>query len=336
MTASDVSALRPLSTGQLLDRAFRLYRQHFLVFLGIVALVQVPISVAQVALNAQMLGVTGGGETFGTIGVISTVVIFVGSILFASLETGALTGAVADSYLGTPVSILGSYRRLGRKWLSILGALLLAGLIGMLLFLWFLVPIVGWLSGLGILVFFEIAVIQLIPPIIVLERHTGSAAVRRGWDLSRKRFWPVVGFMLVLALLSTILVNGPTLLVVWLLRLMIPDAIGSTQGIFAVTALLPTAISAFFALVFQPLRLTAITLLYFDLRVRFEGFDLALLANSLADVPTSLDTVTAQAPDPEEGHLVTRGEFGSFILLSFVGGLVLVVVPALVQALYGL
>ena len=332
MTASDVSALRPLSTGQLLDRAFRLYRQHFLVFLGIVAIVQVPISIAQVALNAQMLGVAGG-ETFGTIGVISTVVIFIGSILVASLATGALTGAVADSYLGTPVSILGSYRRLGRKWLSILGALLLAGLIGMLLLLWLLVPIVGWRSGIGILAFFEFVVIQLIPPIIVLERHTGGAAVRRGWDLSRKRFWPVVGFMLVLALLSTILVNGPTLLVVWLLRLMIPDAVGNTQGIFAVTALLPTAISAFFGLVFQPLRLTAITLLYFDLRVRFEGFDLALLANSLTDVPTSVDSITAQAPEPEQGNLVTRREFGYFILLSFVSGLVLVVV-ALVQALY--
>ena len=333
MTASDVSALRPLSTGQLLDRSFRLYRQHFLVFLGIVALVQVPVIVAQVALNAQILGVTGGGETFGTIGVISSVVIFVGSILFASLETGAVTGAVADSYLGTPVSILGSYRRLGRKWLSILAALLLAGLIGMLLFLWFLVPIVGWLSGIGILMFFELAVIQFIPPIIVLERHTGGAAVRRGWDLSRKRFWPVVGFMLVLALLSTILVNGPTLLVMWLLRLLIPDAVDSTQGIFAVTALLPTAIAAFFGLIFQPLRLTAITLLYFDLRVRFEGFDLALLANSLSDAPTSVDSITAQAPEPEQGNLVTRREFGYFILLSFVGGLVLLVV-ALVQALY--
>ena len=43
MTASDVSALRPLSTGQLLDRAFRLYRQHFLVFLGIVAIVQLSL-----------------------------------------------------------------------------------------------------------------------------------------------------------------------------------------------------------------------------------------------------------------------------------------------------
>ncbi len=290
MTASDVSVLRPLSTGQLLDRAFRLYRQHFLVFLGIVAIVQVPISVAQVALNAQMLGVTGGGETFGIIGVISTVVIFVGTVLFASLETGALTGAVADSYLGTPVSILGSYRRLGRKWLSILGALLLAGLIGMLLFLWFLVPIVGWLSGIGILVFFEIAVIQLIPPIIVLEGHTGSAAVRRGWDLSRKRFWPVVGFMLVLALLSTILVNGPTLLVVWLLRLTDSRRRWQYPRPICSHSTLADSHLGVLCLVFQPLRLTAITLLYFDLRVRFEGFDLALLANSLSDAPTSLDS----------------------------------------------
>jgi hypothetical protein len=31
-------ALRPLSTGDLLDRTFSLYRSHFAVFLGIVAL----------------------------------------------------------------------------------------------------------------------------------------------------------------------------------------------------------------------------------------------------------------------------------------------------------
>jgi hypothetical protein len=30
--------LRPLSTGELLDRTFSLYRSHFVVFLGIVAL----------------------------------------------------------------------------------------------------------------------------------------------------------------------------------------------------------------------------------------------------------------------------------------------------------
>ena len=41
--------LRPMSIGDMLDAAFRLYRQHFLTFIGIVALLQVPMAMLQFA-----------------------------------------------------------------------------------------------------------------------------------------------------------------------------------------------------------------------------------------------------------------------------------------------
>src|SRR3954454_5906557 len=39
--------LRPMSIGDMLDAAFRLYRRHFLTFIGIVALLQVPMAILQ-------------------------------------------------------------------------------------------------------------------------------------------------------------------------------------------------------------------------------------------------------------------------------------------------
>ena len=39
--------LRPMSLGDLFDTAFRLYREHFVTFVGIVALLQVPLAIVQ-------------------------------------------------------------------------------------------------------------------------------------------------------------------------------------------------------------------------------------------------------------------------------------------------
>src|SRR5690242_26113 len=39
--------LRPMTIGDLLDAAFRLYREHFLTFVGTVALLQVPMAMLQ-------------------------------------------------------------------------------------------------------------------------------------------------------------------------------------------------------------------------------------------------------------------------------------------------
>src|SRR5687768_9737678 len=43
--------LRPMNIGDMLDAAFRLYRRHFVTFLGIVALLQVPMLVVQVLIQ---------------------------------------------------------------------------------------------------------------------------------------------------------------------------------------------------------------------------------------------------------------------------------------------
>ena len=70
--------------------------------------------------------------------------------------------------------------------------------------------IVGLLtcSLLGVSLFLAI-VLELAIPIIVIERRSALGALRRGWDLVRRRFWWVLGFFMVIYLLQALIVTGP-------------------------------------------------------------------------------------------------------------------------------
>jgi len=140
------TTLRPLRLGELLDRAIRLYRANFLTFIGIIAVVYVPLMVLQTAASALLNSSMMGGfstpeEIFSNvgywIGILATIVLaLVRFILVQGIATGALTRAVSDNYLGKKTGILDAYRGIGNSWPSLLGALLFIVLVIFILFLW--------------------------------------------------------------------------------------------------------------------------------------------------------------------------------------------------------
>ncbi len=74
-----------------------------------------------------------------------------------------------------------------------------------------------------------------------------------------------------------------------------------------------------------PLTLLTTTLLYFDVRVRTEGFDLAVLAASNNEAPLDSDQEVMRAPEPESAFEFTSTEVGYFCLISLgIGGIILV------------
>src|SRR5579884_3948758 len=94
--------LRPLSTGEILDRTFSLYRRHFLLFMGISAIPQVLV----VALNlTQTLYLGGpGSRYFGSMlmyGLFILVVAVVGVVAYLFSQGGTIL-AVSELYLGRP------------------------------------------------------------------------------------------------------------------------------------------------------------------------------------------------------------------------------------------
>jgi hypothetical protein len=328
MTAAALPQLRPRSVGELLDQAVRLYRQNFLKFIGIVAVVQIPISLLQ--LVASLLTFNGFFELvdnseaapsnpFGVasfIGMGSTVLLgILGFLLIQGITTAALTRAIAGSYVGEPIGIIDSYRKIGSAWLSLFSTLLLALLLVLGVFIWSLIPCVGWITGFGMLAFFWMVIIPLIIPVVVIERRTALEAIRRAWDLSRRRFWWVLGFVFTLFIFSLLVVRGPVTVMTYLFYFVVGVQFEASGWQLFLQTVVQSIAELALSLLYLPLQLTAIALLYFDLRIRTEGFDLMLLAQGGGEWPSHFSELATGAPQPQLDRWLTMAEMGQFALM---------------------
>jgi hypothetical protein len=340
MESQPLPVLRPLRLGELLDQSIRLYRNNFVTFIGIVALVYVPLMILQTTATTLVTASTAAFSPYSSpeqlfsntaywIGLLSSVaVIFLQIIFVQGIITGALTRAAADNYFGRKTSILDAYRGIGKAWISILGALLFTGIVAIVISIWTLVPCVGWFTGLGMLAFLGAAISPMVVPVVVLEQPgPGSlptdgvfdrfgkfilrivASVQRAWYLVRRRFWPVLGTIFILYLFNMLIVNGPNAIVNAILVSLAPS-FGDTTMQLVITAFIQAMISVVFICIYYPLQMTAFTLIYFDLRVRTEGFDLALLASGDAG-----QALSAPIPQTKES-LVTGTDLGNFAILT--------------------
>jgi hypothetical protein len=108
-------------------------------------------------------------------------------------------------------------------------------------------------------------------PAIVIDGVGALAGMRRSWQLRRPRFWPTVGAVLLAGLLSAVVGQAITT---------IPTVLAlGFGGPFAWVIVAASGIVA--QLVQVPFLTIFSTLLYFDGRIRREGFDLELLAHEL-------------------------------------------------------
>lgn len=328
METQALPTLRPLRLGELLDQAIRLYRRNFITFIGIIALVYVPLVILQTASSALMTSSLDSiaysdspGEIFTNSaylgGLLSSLVIaFLQFILVQGIASGALTRAVADNYLGKTTGILDAYRGIGKSWSSLLGALLFVGLLIIVATLWWIiVPCIGWFTGLGMLIALSAAVSPMVAPVVVLEGQGAGTAVRRAWSLTRRRFWPVLGTIFVLYLFNMLIVNGPLAIVNYLLTITLPGLLEDVTTRLMITAIIQAIVSIVFVLIYYPLQMTAFTLVYFDLRVRTEGFDIALLTMGAQGAADSAQVTAASVPQGSE-QLITWTDLGNFAILT--------------------
>jgi hypothetical protein len=339
---------RPLRLGELLDRAIRLYRGNFLTFIGIIAVVYVPLMVLQTASTALMNSSSTLGRDFSTpddsfityaplIGFVTfMILIFVQIVLVQGIATGALTRAVADNYLGKRTGIIDAYRGIGKSWLTLLAALFFVFLVFFVLILVSTITCIGLLIGPGMALFLMTAVNPLVAPVVVLEAPgpwssstdnifqrfsnwtvRSMLVVNRAWSLARRRFWPVLGYIVVLYLFSLIVVNGPSAIANLLLG-QISESFGDTTMQVVLTSIIQGLVQLVFVLIYYPLQMAAFTLIYFDLRVRTEGFDLAFLTMEASGSTDLSEAMTVSVPQVNE-RFMTWTEVGNFIILTLAG-----------------
>ena len=315
-----------MTLGEILDQAIRLYRRNFVSFIGIIAIPYIPLTLIQTGLtylstssltdfqvNPSNPFLFPGTYWMGFLGLI--VVGFLEFVFVNGVAGVALTRAVADSYTGQAVDIIGSYTKIGSTWGKVMVAMILFALLSFAIGLGAIfIPCVGWFFGLGIFIFLSLVVGPLLAPILALERQDVGASLRRAWDLSRSRFWWLLGFAFILYLFAQLLITGPTAIINLVLQYVFTSQ-GNLQALLVWRTVIQVLVQMIGGLFYLPLQLSAMTVVYFDLRVRAEGLDLAMQAAANAGAETNIVALAETSPQPTPS-LITGTEAGQFILVS--------------------
>jgi hypothetical protein len=135
--------------------------------------------------------------------------------------------------------------------------------------------------------------------------------------LARRRFWPVLGYVVVLSLFSLLVMNGPSAIANILVAEM-SQSFGNSAMQLVITSVIQGLVQLVLLLIYLPLQLTAYTLIYFDLRVRTEGFDLAILTMETSGSMDLTEAMAAPVPQVNE-KLITGAELGNFAILTLAG-----------------
>ncbi len=244
--------------GEILDVSFTLYRRHFAPLAG-VALVCAGIPVV---LNLFIEAAGGMLQNLP--------LAFIYYLVFAALNsiaTAATVFIVSESYLGRPVEAREALRRAA----PYIGRLLICSMLtAAVIFVGIVLLVVP-----GIIL---IAGLLLAIPALVIEGNSASAALSRSWELTRGSRWRMLGLLVVLV----ILVYVPIAAIGGLVAMFVPGA-GSMLTTPSITlSVAAAAVSGLVQIFIYPLFYCVLTVAYYDLRVRKEGFDLEVLASTLS------------------------------------------------------
>ncbi|MEN8242343.1 MAG: hypothetical protein ABFS17_10510 [Chloroflexota bacterium] len=341
MTIREITQLRPRSMGELLDQAIRLYRENFITYLGIIGMVQVPISLLSLLLSFLTIESTASQFTGEYTDVnpapilaasVGAFVVSIASfILVSGLGTAALTRAIADNYLGEETGILLAYKKIKNAWGPLIGTLFFVSLVTMGILIWTIVPVVGWLTGPGILIFQVMVVTSLIAPCVVLEERKTGEAFSRAWSLGLKRFWWLIGYLTILSALSYLIVYAPTSLVSYFMQSRVQDSLmAGDTSVYMLQTIFQSLLTLVLSLIYIPLQFTGVILVYFDLRVRFEGFDLSVLAHQAETEEVQVENLTSFPLGTEQKeNFLTGKNIGRFIGLTMAGVLAFIILMSI-------
>lgn len=277
--------LRPLSTGEILDRTFALYRSRFWLFAGLSSLgacVSVLNGIVRIALPQTAAAPAGFRLTslFAFLGALVAFAAF-------SVTHAATTSAVSALYLGKDTSVADALRSVGRHWfryplIAVWQTWSFMWLFLLLIIPAFVIPAFGlqsltWLAFIfGFLAFLSfiygiIAYIRnsLAVPASVIEDLNIRASMRRSKVLTVGTKGRI--FLLLLLLFALYMVAG-TLQVPFAFILL---RVRSTEHIMiqAITLLITFLTGSLLG----PVGAIGGCLFYFDQRVRKEAFDIEFL-----------------------------------------------------------
>jgi hypothetical protein len=290
-----MSDLRPMQLGEILDGTFSIYRRHFALFMRLsMVVVWLPTAI-WVYLQVRYSG-TRAMEMFAAFEDHTlTAILVLLTLLVVSTAAGLLLKAgtiqvISDSYLGhdprlAPALRLGAAKIIPLLLVALSKVLLLALIYVLGAIVVVLVVTLGRLAGTAVaillglagglgLIWFLVFVAcgyGITTPVVVLEDLSSSFdAFGRSWELTRGVRLKVLGVAFV----------------TWLISQFLPQVVAATMSVVilgASPAVQPflVALTSLLGILLAPVMPCALTLLYYDLRVRREAFDLQVLSQEL-------------------------------------------------------
>ncbi len=189
-----------------------------------------------------------------------------GIVLITALVAGFLIFGVVAVLVG----VTGAF---GNS--NILLALVMLGTFGLVLFMYVLILLPAGL----------LAARWIVAPVLIVAEQIGpGGALGRSWHLTAGRLWRCFGYLILLLILNFVILGLPMLVLQWgVLILSMMQMIPWINGAL-------TGIAYFLNVLWYPFLVSALVLLYYDLRVRAESYDLELRISQMEERvrPTTL------------------------------------------------
>lgn len=245
--------LRARSATEIVDAAFQLFRRDPLTYVLVAAVGYVPLLILQLVvlgpasqIEAQIARITAG---YG-------VVMLLGYWVSLSLMSAVIVRLSSENYLGRPLEPSAAVRQALARLPAVMGGLLLKYIMMLLGFLLFFVGVL-WM----------VARYFAVTPAVVLEGRGAFGALSRSVALSRGQKMHILGTSMLAFLIFFVVYFAVAI-------------IGAATASNVITTVLTTAAS----IVAYPMFAITEMLLYYDARVRNEGYDIELMTDGLGDM----------------------------------------------------
>lgn len=266
--------LRPMTLGQVLDTTFSLYKRNFWLFVGITSIPFLAVLILQVGAAALQLSRPSpqpASPALASGAIVGGIVFLLAYFLLAGAAQAATIFAVSDLYLGRAATVRGSFRKVGGKAFRVILVLLLVGLTVGVGFLLLIIP--------GIILFCRTAVAV---PASMLEDTKAVGSIERSMQLTKGFAMQIFLIFLLVWVLSYI-----ALLIFQVPFAYLQGATAQARQTLVFGMLALQHLSSFLSNVLVgPIGTIAFSLMYYNLRVRKEAFDIQHLMNSLPASPS--------------------------------------------------
>jgi hypothetical protein len=245
--------LRPRTATELVDGAVQLLRRHYVSFIMVSGIGMAPLLLLRPFLTRLM-----GGEGTGVqvAGVLSGLVIMIVTSIWYSLAGAAIIAAAAQGYTEGHIDVGAAISRVGGRVPAVLYASFTKSIAIGLGFFLFLV---------GSVYFY--ATYFALPTTVMIEDLDGHKGVERAKQLAEGHRWAIL----------------KPLALVFVIYLVIFTAGGAVSGMLfgPANTLATDLLSTIVTILVYPIVPITEMLVYFDLRIRNEGYDVEVMASKL-------------------------------------------------------